>query len=366
MRLHGLAISVFALTACTSGDRSKMLPVASWFSEADTAAPVDDAPTDSAPQTTTDSPPDTATTDSGTPTTYTYAWDNPEWWAPTGPLQGLFDFAVAGTRPHWRFWYTTSPDLVEWSNPVVVGHNFSSLDLLRVDQGLILTGSLLPDIENGIDAPFGNLFMLSTTDLETWGSHFFPVEGADELPMIIDPSVHREGDGFRVLFFGAGLDVDPDIPPDDYPNPHYIRTGMVVDDRVVVEDLTPIVEGDHIVDPSGCWWDDTHHILATNKYGDLFHQSRNVGQRDYVDGLQWGGVQVPYCLIDEQNNRVGFIAQHGGGHGPPRVRWCDENQDCADQVAFFPEDKLYLGQCTSPVVAWFHDQYVMFCSSWWE
>ncbi len=368
MRWQGLHIAVIALSGCTPTDRSRLLPVDSWFSgtSTDSAEPVDTDRPDTSDTSTGTTGTDSAVDDSGTPTTYTYAWDNPEWWGLNGPLQGVFDFELAVPGPHWRFWYITSPDLEEWSEPVVVGHNYSSLDLLRVDRGLILTGSLLPDVNNGMDAPYGNVFMLVTTDLVSWGSHHFPVEGADELPMIIDPSIHREGEGFRALFFGADLTVDPDIPPDDYPNPHYIRTGMVVDDRVVVEDITPFVEGDYIVDPTGCWWNDVHHILATNKYGDLFHQYRRVGQANFVDGLQWGGVQVPFCFIDEQNNRMGFIAQHGGGHGPPRVRWCDEEQDCTEQVALVPEEKLYLGQCTSPVVAWFQDQYVMFCSSWWE
>lgn len=307
---------------------------------------------------------DTADTGDGLPEGY--AWEDASWWSEPGPLHGLFDLELSVSRPHWRFWYITSPDLETWSDPVVLGHNFSSMDLLHLPEGLILSGSLIPNIEAGIEGPFGAMFSLVTTDLSTWGTHFLAVEGADELPMIIDPSIHAEVDGYRMLFFGSGLDVDPEAMPDDYPNPHYIRTGFVRYDRIVVDSLEPIVEGDHIVDPTGCWWNGVHHILATNKYGDLFHQYRREGATDFIDGLDWGGVQVPYCFIDEQNDRMGLLAQHGGGHGPPRVRWCDASGECAEQEALVSEEELFVGQCTSPVMAWFQDQYVLFCSSWYE
>ncbi len=67
-------------------------------------------------------------------------------------------------------------------------------------------------------------------------------------------------------------------------------------DRVVVEDITLIIQGDDLVDPH-----------------------RNVGQRDCVDKLRWGGVQPPYGDTVARGIGAGFIAQHGGGHGPPRV-----------------------------------------------
>lgn len=352
---------------CTSA--SALLPTADPWIEAGGASQ-EAGESDTDPSGGDPSTPDTASrdtaSDTGGPPTYTFAWEDPAWWREAGPLQGLFDLSLSVDQPHWRFWYITSPDLVTWSEPVVLGHNFSSMDLLHLDSGLVLSGSLIPNVEVGIEGPFSAIFSLVTTDLETWGTHFISVEGADELPMIIDPSIHPDGEGYRALFFGAGSDVDPEALPDDYPNPHSIRTGWMRGDRVVVDDLTPIVQGDHIVDPTGCWWQGVHHVLATNKYGDLFHQYRPEGGVDFVDGVDWGGVQVPYCFIDPAGERMGLMAQHGGGHGPPRVRWCDVDQVCGEQEPLVSEDHLFEGQCTSPVMAYFEGRYVLFCSSWYE
>ena len=356
-------IGLFALAACT--DPSARLPTAGDWSSAGTPTVHTNHPTEPEPAN-----PGAYVVDTLSPAIpedtgpLDYAWEDPDWWVEPGPLQGLFDLELSDEAPHWRFWYITSPDLETWSEPTVLGHNFSSMDLLALDEGLILSGSLIPNPDEGIEGPFSTLFSLVTTDLETWGTHFFPVEGADELPMIIDPSVHADGDGYQMLFFAAGFDVDPEAMPDDYPNPHSIYTGRVGYDRIVVDTLEPIVQGNHIVDPSGCWWNGVHHILATNRYDDLFHQYRREEAPHYLDGVDWGGVQVPYCFIDERNDRMGLIAQHGGGHGPPRVRWCDADQQCEEQVAFVPEENLFDGQCTSPVLAYYNDQYVLFCSSW--
>lgn len=86
---------------------------------------------------------------------------------------------------------------------------------------------MIPDIKDGIEAPFGNLLMLVTTGRQHGGSPLLPVEGADELPMIIVPHVHREGEELRTLSFVAGLDVNPDIPR-KLRKYSYVRTGTVV------------------------------------------------------------------------------------------------------------------------------------------
>lgn len=364
--MRGRMVSVW-LGVCGCSATSASLPTSELFSTGGTDSPDPDPSTDSGSGSGSGGSADTAPpSDSGGTTTLEYAWEDPAWWTEPGPLQGLFDLDLS-VASHWRFWYTTSPDLETWADPIVLGHNFSSLDLLQLDEGLILSGSLIPNVEAGIHGPFSAMFSLVTTDLETWGSHYIEVEGADELPMIIDPSLHKDQDGgYRMLFFGAGHDVDPEAMPDDYPNPHAIRTGFIQYDRIVVEDLTPIVEGDYVVDPSGCWWHGVHHILGTNRYDDLFHQYRRAGADSFWDADPWGGVQVPFCFIDEQNDRMGLIAQHGGGHGPPRVRWCNASQECEEQQVLLPEDKLWNGQCTTPVMAWYQEQYILFCASWYN
>ena len=292
-------------------------------------------------------------------------WDDPAWWTEPGPLAPLLDLSLAPRQYHWQLWMATSPDLETWSDPQVIGFNFSSLDVLQLEEGLIVSGSVIPMLELGVEAPFGYVFAFVTTDLVQWGSHFLAIEGSTT-PMIIDPSIHWTPDGgLRLLYYGESKNVDPDLPPDNYPNPHHIYTGLWASDRFVQDSEEALLAADYVVDPSGCYWQGTHHVLGTRTYQELFYAYKAEDSDEYVEGLQWGGVQVPFCFVDTAHDRLGLIAQWGGGYGgPPQVKWCDKDMLCAEQVDLIPEEKLYYDSCTSPVLAWYQEQYVLFCSSW--
>ncbi|MFT4975597.1 MAG: hypothetical protein ACI8S6_001484 [Myxococcota bacterium] len=297
------------------------------------------------------------------------AWDDPEWWIEPGPFAPLVDMSNAPTRPHWEAWITTSPDLVTWTKGRPFAFDFSSLDLLVLPQGIIVGGSLTPNPDLNLKAPFENVFVLVSTDLQTWGSHQLPITDAAQ-PMIIDPSMHMTPDGrLQLVYFGSGLDVDSEKLPDDYPNPHAIYNAWWSGDRFVQESPEPLLEADYVVDPSGCYHDGTHYMMGTRRYGELYFSSRDADDTEaeytpVVEGSAWGGVQVPYCYNQEEEPI--FVAQYGGGYGAPLVRRLDEQgQPGPEESLFKIEERGYDG-CTSPVLGYFDDEYILICVSWIE
>ena len=356
MRTLPSMLSLLLASACTD--------------KAATTAPAD-TPTDTSADTEADADTDADTDadDSGdTEVDEPDVWEDPAWWTEPGPFAPLLDLSNAPRHPHWEVWYTTSPDMKTWTPATSIGFNFSSLDLLVLEEGLIIGGSLTPDPDFNIMAPFEHYFAMVTKDLETWGSHELFIEDAAQ-PMIIDPSIHRTPDGeLQLLFFGSTMDVDPELLPDDYPNPHAIFTAWWDTDRFVQADPEPMLEADYVVDPSGCYYEDRHYVLGTRRYGELYFAERHIDKSDeYLDVGEtavWSGVQVPYCNV--QGEAPLFIAQFGGGYGPPQVRWFDEKGFLAEPVDLLDLKAVGHDSCTSPVLGHYREEWVLFCATWIE
>lgn len=312
---------------------------------------------------------DTVTdTDTG-PTEPVMAWDDPDWWTEPGPFAPMLDLKNAPNGPHWETWISTSEDLKTWTKGRPFLFNYSSLDLLVLEgKGVILGGSLTPIPELGVEPMFEHAFIFQSTDLVNWGSHMIPIQDA-ATEMIIDPSMHWTPDGrLQLLYFGSDSNVADDKLPDDYPNPHAIYNAFWDGTQFVQEQQEPLLEADHVVDPSGCYHDGQHYILGTRAYDSLYvtHRSEDDPDGEYVDFLDspWGAVQVPYCYT--QGEYPAFIAQYGGGYGPPWIRWMDKEGKLSDPEPMFDmEDIGYLG-CTSPVLGYYEGTYFMIASSWVE
>lgn len=314
----------------------------------------------------TDTPPDTDT-DTAEPTWN--VWDDPAWWTEPGPYEVLIDLKQAPTTPHWEAWMTTSTDLKTWSMGQAFAFNISSLDVLVIeDKGVIVGASISPDRRLDFKVPFEHYFMFTTPDLKTWGTHQIGIENAS-VPMIIDPSVHWTPDGrLRAVFFGSGLDVDPEKLPDDYPNPHAVYEAWWDGEHFIQESATPLLEADYVVDPTGCYDDDGRlYMLGTRRYEELFFVYRDSDSDDFTPIYKetgWGGVQVPYCY--DQGEQPIFLAQHGGGQGPPYMRTFDEKGVLTDPVAMFELKDVGYDGCTTPVMGRFDGVYFLICSTWIE
>jgi len=325
------------------------------------------SPDTHSPETTQDTDTDT---DTGPDTTQRVdVWDDPAWWLEPGPFAPLLDLSNAPPGPHWEAWVSTSPDLKSWTKGAPFAYGFSSLDLLVVEQGIIVGGSLTPDEKLGIMAPFEHYFALHTQDLKTWGSHQFYIENAAEL-MIIDPSIHETPDGgLQLVYYASSLDVDPEKLPDDYPNPHAIYMAPWDGEKFVQTDSEPLLQADYVVDPTGCYHDDQHYMLGTRRYGALYFSSRAAGDpsaefQPVSKHQKWGGVQVPYCFT--QGDEPLFIAQYGGGYGPPQTLRLDERGDMTPAEALLDLKQVGYDGCTSPVLGYFDETYFLICVSWIE
>lgn len=327
-----------------------------------------DTDEDTTPTDTDTDTPDTDPPDTDTPDTTGNIWDDPEWWTEPGPFAELIDLKKAPTTPHWEAWMTTSKDLKSWTRGVPFAFNISSLDVLVIeDKGVIVGASISPDQRLDIKVPFEHFFMFTTTDLESWGTHQIEIEDAAE-PMIIDPSVHWTPDGrLRLVYFGSGLDVDPEKLPDDYPNPHAVFEGWWNGDHFIQESDTPLLEADYVVDPSGCYDGDRLYMMGTRRYEELYFVYRDSEDDDFTPIYEeggWGGVQVPYCF--DQGDTPVFIAQYGGGQGAPYMRTFDEKGLLGDPEPIFTLDEVGYDGCTTPVMGLYNGTYFMICSTWIE
>jgi hypothetical protein len=288
-------------------------------------------------------------------------WDDPAFFAEAGPFAPLLDMSLAPERSHWEVWLFTSSDGVSWSDGVAIAHSFSSLDLLIMEQGIVLGGSAIPDTDGGINAPFEHFFALTSPDLVQWGSKLWPIRAATHR-QIVDPSLHLDPDGtVRMVFFGASDDVNPRKNPEEYPGDHSIYTATWDGDGFI-QAPEPLFAEEDLVDPSGCYWQGRHQVLSTGD-GRLYSVSADVLGGEYTeDALDWGAVQVPYCLIDGDEQWI--VAQAGGGFGPPQARTRGPGEDFSAPFLIIEEADIPLLTCTSPVMGRFQGQHVLFCATW--
>ena len=75
--------------------------------------------------------------------------------------------------------------------------------------------------------------------------------------------------------------------------PGHTDTGSIEYHQIVIESFAPTVQGDSIVDPTGCYWYDRPLVLATNKYGEVFCQGRSPDLESDTDEEARLAVHVP-------------------------------------------------------------------------
>ncbi|NOY25370.1 MAG: hypothetical protein GXP62_05810, partial [Oligoflexia bacterium] len=266
----------------------------------------------------------------------------------------------APTTPHWETWISTSVDGHNYDSPATpLAHTYSSLDLMVwQDHVLIVSGSTEYNPDLGLDAPWESIFVLYSLDLKTWGSGIWPIEDA-EFELLTDPALHVADDGgVQVVYYSRSGD-SAITPPDLVPGDHDIKMADRSGDTFV-ERSDRIYADEYLVDPVYCSWDGVNHLFATRD-GHVTHAVQIDGQFVTDESFEWDQ-QVPFCFDQDGQHKV--IAQAGGGVGEPTVRTLQDDGSFSEPEPFFDGDDPFDGHCTSPVVGFFQDRWVMLCAVW--
>lgn len=313
----------------------------------------------------TDDPQETGDTgDTGEPDP-TDPWNQPGYWEEGSLLDAVLGPDPSTPSDTWEVRMNVSTDGWMTSGDYeVVAHGFSSLDLLLWGDALILLGGMdlrsLDLGEEGETIRWGYLYALTTTDLETWGTHLWPVEDAESGRMT-DPSLQLLSDGrLRAVYYSTPLDAEGD--PAWIEGPHPIKMAWR-DGDVFRETAEAIYSDEGLVDPVVCEHQGTHHFYST-KSGEITHATSASGDNFVRDeGFTWGGNQVPYCWHDDED-QLRVVGQIGGGMGTPSYRILQDDGTYTDPTFLYDDPSWFGGNCSSPVLARFKGLYVTFCASW--
>ncbi len=287
-------------------------------------------------------------------------WEEADFWTDPGPLQPLMVDPQDPPGPEWEVRIATSDDGQTWvAEDRLIARGMSSLHLLITNEGLIINGVLdrrhLEGI--GLDLPSDALYAIVTADLETWGSHSWPIDGAS-YTQSIDPLLYWNAEGqVEAAWFGTSADGDPA----QQPGPHPIMGG-IWDGRAFVED-GPLWEEDGLADPSICVLDGKTWLFATQDASRVVAATAGDGRSFEATELAWGGPTVPFCW--EEVDHLMVLAQTTGGAQPPELLRVNADGSSEAQGQFWdrsPFPPEFGNSCTSPVVGQLDGLWVFACA----
>ena len=304
-------------------------------------------------------PPDTARDTAGDtgPAPALLPWEVPGFFEDAGPLQSLIEADPTSPERAFTVRMATSPDGVDWiASDAVIASDFNSLDLLVTPSGVILTGLAANE---ALPLHQGSVYLLASADLTRWASREWVVSDS-AAANLVDPSLHLRADGTPGLAYYAcdTFGVDPVWVPGD----HAIRRAAWVGGALEawVEDAAVSYADDFLVDPVICSLDGQEWLFATQAAEHVILASGNgdgtfTGRND----LTWASQSVPYCA--PRGSGLGVYAQGRSATELPTVAQFD-GEDLTETGPLYAAHLWGTNSCTSPVMGWFQDQYVLFCA----
>ncbi len=284
-------------------------------------------------------------------------WEVPGFYDDAGPLHSLFEADPTAPERAYTVRMATSPDGVTWTeSDAVIASEFNSLDLLVTPTGVILTG--LPASE-GLALHQGSMYLLASADLTRWASREWVVSDISSVNLV-DPSIHLRADGTPGLTYYAcdTFGEDPVWVPGD----HAIRRAAWVGgpQERWVEDPAVAYADDFLVDPVICNLNGQEWLFATQAAEHVILASGNgdgtfTGRND----LTWASQSVPYCAPRDAG--LGVYAQGRGMSELATVAQFD-GEDLDETGPLYAAHLWGSNNCTSPVLGWYQDQYVLFCA----
>ncbi len=280
-------------------------------------------------------------------------WDDPDYWLASSTLDLVFDMDQAPDEAHYEVVMCRST--VGYGirmECTTIAHTFSTLDVFVYSTGLILLGGLNMVDFNYLQYGGDYLYAITTPDLEQFGTHMWYVENTAS-PFLTDASLEQLPDGTIRAVYYSGMA--------GYVGSHAIRAAYR-DGETWVEAPDPIYVEDNLLDPKTCRYNGTYYLFATKNSTSII-QATGIDPYHYVGtpDFSWTETQVPFCL--ENEGEFWLVGQAGGGWGPPLYRVLLPGGTYTDPVTLWAQDQYpELESCTSPVLAEFHDEYVVFCA----
>ncbi len=290
------------------------------------------------------------TNDSGDPAV-PLPWADPTFWTEPGPLAILVGSRPSAARYAVRI--ATSVDGVHYTDAGTIAWGLSSLHVLAVDGGLVLTGMVDPGLVLLSEA---TVYALATRDLTTFGSVAWPVAEAAEA-MTVDAAPYVAADGrLGVVYFGTS---EAGVDPATIPGPHAIRRAWWTE-AGLVEEPAPLYSEDGLVDPCVCTLDGTEVLFATVADDGVRVATSTGGPFAAVDnGAALSGNTVPFCRADADGGAL--VTQLPSDEGPPPAfRWSADGMVTPAGTA--ADANPFDGPCTSPAILPWQDGWLMVCA----
>lgn len=300
---------------------------------------------------------DSATTD---PQALPWAAD-PDFWTQPGPLaEMLFPDALFPNETHWTVRIAISEDGQTWvPDPRVIAYGFSSLHLMAVEGGVILTG--VPDHREfqrqNIDLDASQIHALVSADLETWGSVAFAVQDNPEA-VVIDPSLFwDQNENLQAAWFGVpSEDIDPAALAGDHPI-YGAQWGQGFEAL-----QTPLFSAPGLADPAVCRMNGEFWMFTTEEAQRVVAARSSDGLNfTRVEGFALENETVPWCR--EENNEITVITQNDWGRGNPKIFTVHAD------ASVTPEGEVYstipwpeVDNCTAPGVLSLSGQWLIACA----
>ena len=290
-------------------------------------------------------------------------WAQEDSWLESDGLQALLDLEAV-SAPHWELRYALSSDGESWVAPYTpIAHSLYQVHLLSWGDVLVIVGRVdfsSAGLEGGWqDAPY--VFALASTDLQVFGDHAWPVEGAPAAALTGVVLVDHGEEGVRALYDQVTAE-DPDRAQ-GLERRNYIRVATR-QGGVFTAAPDPLFWGHDVSDAVTCGAGDTHHLFA--QQGDaVIHGRSTLGETYALDSdFQWSGVTAPSCLPWGDGWRV--LAQVGEGEPGFAYRDLSADGGAWSEPATFTDSALFDGGCHGPSLAPFQGGWVLMWSAWVE
>ncbi len=289
------------------------------------------------------------------------AWADADYWA-SGPLSNLILPTELPTTTHWEVRIATSADGTTWvPDERVIAYGFSSLDLIVAGDTLVFAGMIdgevarsMPEEVHGYTIP-----AIATMDLETWGSKTWTVTGGNETNLV-DPSLQLGTDGaLRATWFAHS---SPGVDPATIEGVHNMQRATWSETGTFAQDdADPEFAAEWLCDPVICELGETQWLFYTNEAERvLAARSPDGGEHfDIEPTFSWEGPSVPFCISGDDDMRV--IAQTSGGRYAPLGGVLTAAGTFTETGSIYA-DHPWGDNCTSPVIAFWKEQWVLACA----
>lgn len=289
-------------------------------------------------------------------------WDDPAYWAadPLAPIMLPTEFPE---REHWEIRLATSPDRKTWTaDPRVVAYGMSTLDMFVAGDWLVISGMIGPvELSEHPEMTGGEsvIAAMATNDLQTWGSTTWGIHDQSE-SFIVDPALSLGSNGVvQASWYGHS---EGGVDPAQIEGPHGVQRATWTDENGFVQnDVPPEYAAELLADPVICEMAGESWLFHTEDATRVLAAVSSDGGESFesFDGFEWEGPSVPHCTSGDDSIRL--VAQRFGGAELPATGEWHTDRSFVD-TGFLYNQHLYGENCTSPVMGWHKDQWVLACA----